>query len=503
MEDTRRRIEPMDLKNNFCLAEKRLEDLENNFENNEWLANKYKDLLKDQQSKGIIEECSRDAKEYFMPHRAVVRTNKDNTKVHMVFNCSLKAKLNLSLNDYLETGPNLNPNVLDIISNFRKFKIAFCADIEKAFLMIGISKEDRKFLKFLWLSENTNEDYKKVHMTRLPFGCKSLPFILSATIKRHIKQYRNNKPECVEMLISSLYVDDLYFGGNSVEEEFKLSSEAVLILRDASMILRKLKTNSEKLRSLWMQNGLSDDDDTCISDRELKVLSLKWNLVNDEFSLDIARLMECLKSLKSTTCYVLSIAAMIFDLIGFPGPFVVRIKCLLQEIWERGIGWDEELPDDVKIKWTNWCSELMVLKYCRYLNDKGDISVSFVTSESRVVPLKKLMLPRLELTAAVIGARIGKYLGDIFKDLIDKFVYWTDSLIVLFWIKGSVKQWKQFVSNRVVEVQEKSDPRSWNHCSGKDNPANLVSRGVPAQSLLEGDHWWCGPHWLKRKNNFF
>ncbi|XP_035228121.1 uncharacterized protein LOC118200280 [Stegodyphus dumicola] len=124
-------------------------------------------------------------------------------------------------------------------------------------------------------------------------------------------------------------------------------------------------------------------------------------------------------------------------------------------------------------------------------------------SKSRVAPLKKLTLPRLELMAAVIGARIEKYLGEVFNDLIDKFLYWTDSLIVLFWIKGSAKQWKQFVGNRVVEVQEKSDPRSWNHCSGRENSADLVSRGVPAQCLLEGDRWWCGPYWLKRKDNFF
>ncbi|XP_035205738.1 uncharacterized protein LOC118180776 [Stegodyphus dumicola] len=106
-------------------------------------------------------------------------------------------------------------------------------------------------------------------------------------------------------------------------------------------------------------------------------------------------------------------------------------------------------------------------------------------SKSRVTPLKKLTLPRLELMVAVIRARIGKCLGEVFKNLIDKFVYWTDFLIVLFWIKGSAKQWKQFVGNRVVEVQEKSDPRSWNHCSERENPADLVSRGVPAQSSAE------------------
>ncbi|KFM65150.1 Retrovirus-related Pol polyprotein from transposon TNT 1-94, partial [Stegodyphus mimosarum] len=177
-------IKPTDLKSNFCLARKGLDALKNNFVNNEWFANEYKDIIKEQQSKSIIEEYSRDAKEYFMPHRAVVRTDKDTTKVRVVFNCSSKAKLNISLNDYLKTAPNLNPNVLDVILNFKKFKIAFCADIEKAFLMIGIAAEDMKFLKFLWLSENTNEDYKIMRMTRLPFGYGQL-------WRRHVDQMRD------------------------------------------------------------------------------------------------------------------------------------------------------------------------------------------------------------------------------------------------------------------------------------------------------------------------
>ncbi|XP_035213064.1 uncharacterized protein LOC118186999 [Stegodyphus dumicola] len=138
--------------------------------------------------------------------------------------------------------------------------------------------------------------------------------------------------------------------------------------------------------------------------------------------------------------------------------------------------------------------------YCRCLNDKGNISVSFVMSKSRVAPLKKLTLPRLELMAAVIGGRTGKYLGEVFNDLIDKFVYWTDSLIVLFWIKGSAKQWKQFVGNRVVEVQEKSDPRSWNHCSGRENPADLHPlKDIPLE-VVETKKKGCVVHTTVIKN---
>ncbi|GFU57369.1 reverse transcriptase domain-containing protein [Trichonephila clavipes] len=163
-----------------------------------------------------------------MPHRPVVR-NKDRTKVRIVFNCSSKIKENLSLNDFPETGPNLNSNVLDILLNFRKFKIAFSADIERAFLMISIAVEERKFLKFLWFPDNYNENFKFMQMTRLPFGCKTSPFILSATIKGHIRQFQEHKPKSVEMLDTSLYVDDLYFGVKDIYEAYELSKDAVMI----------------------------------------------------------------------------------------------------------------------------------------------------------------------------------------------------------------------------------------------------------------------------------
>ncbi|GIY72108.1 reverse transcriptase [Caerostris extrusa] len=106
------------------------------------------EVIKYQKEHNIIQECGENEKGYFMPFRAVVRRDKLSTQVRMVFNCSSCAKGNLSLNDCLDQGPNLNPSVLDIILGFRKFKIGFCGDIEKAFLMIGIAEDDKKYLKF-------------------------------------------------------------------------------------------------------------------------------------------------------------------------------------------------------------------------------------------------------------------------------------------------------------------------------------------------------------------
>ena len=80
---------------------------------------------------------------HYMPHSAVVRKNASKTKVSVVFDASSKCTNGLSLNDCMIPGPNLNPAILNLILCFRQFGHAFSADIEKAFLQIGISEIDR------------------------------------------------------------------------------------------------------------------------------------------------------------------------------------------------------------------------------------------------------------------------------------------------------------------------------------------------------------------------
>ncbi|GIY86714.1 reverse transcriptase [Caerostris darwini] len=264
----------------------------------------------------------------------------------MVFNCSSCAKVNLSLNDCLDQGPNLNSSVLDIILGFRKFKIGFCGDIEEAFLIIGIAGDDKKYLKFLWYPDDDNDDFK---------------VLLNATIKYHTGKYSETNKSCFKMLNSSLYADDLCHGANDVESAFNLSSEAVSILSDASFNLRKLHTNSKQLYDLWIQIGLCEENSFEKDNNKLKVFGLVWNLEEDMLRVDVTSLLESFKFLENTKRSVLSTAAKVFDPVEFLSPFVVRIKRLMQEIWERGLGWDSNLPEDLESKWKKWCAEIEVL----------------------------------------------------------------------------------------------------------------------------------------------
>ncbi|GFX32511.1 hypothetical protein TNCV_2174291 [Trichonephila clavipes] len=96
------------------------------------------------------------------------------------------------------------------------------------------------------------------------------------------------------MLDTSLHVYDLHFGANDIYEVYEYS---VVILKGAVMNSRKLNTNCEELRSMWIQEGLVRSDSG--SNDHLKVLGLNWNTVKDELSLDVVSLLKSFKNLLS------------------------------------------------------------------------------------------------------------------------------------------------------------------------------------------------------------
>lgn len=74
--------------------------------------------------------------------------------------------------------------------------------------------------------------------------------------------------------------------------------------------------------------------------------------------------------------------------------------------------------------------------------------------------------------------------------------YYTDSMVALYWIVGVDKEWKQFVENRVREIRKLTPVNCWKHCSGRENPADLPSRGLLLVELTVNTLWWRGPAWL-------
>ena len=73
------------------------------------------------------------------------------------------------------------------------------------------------------------------------------------------------------------------------------------------------------------------------------------------------------------------------------------------------------------------------------------------------------------------------------------YLCFTDSMITKAWIQGNPLKWKQFVRNRVTEITDLTCQTKWFHCPGKDNPADLLTRGVKASVLMSSKLWLQGP----------
>jgi hypothetical protein len=127
-----------------------------------------------------------------------------------------------------------------------------------------------------------------------------------------------------------------------------------------------------------------------------------------------------------------------------------------------------------------------------------------VASKSRVTPLTPITIPRLELIAALILARLISTVKEAISGVIniEKIFCWTDSITVYCWIQSN-REFKQFVQNRIDEILKLTNAENWRHFAGKTNPADIGSRGCLPSELVSNNLWWNGPTWLKQSSQSY
>ena len=120
----------------------------------------------------------------------------------------------------------------------------------------------------------------------------------------------------------------------------------------------------------------------------------------------------------------------------------------------------------------------------------NDDNSRLVMVKDRVAPLKSPTLPQLERMAAFTGTRLAKHLQESLPETVVTF--WSYSQIVLHWLSTS-KTLKRFVAQRITVIHELIEPFTWKYCSSSDNPADLLTRGIPADQLKTNDLCHFGP----------
>lgn len=115
--------------------------------------------------------------------------------------------------------------------------------------------------------------------------------------------------------------------------------------------------------------------------------------------------------------------------------------------------------------------------YARTVSEENHVNVKFVCAKARVATLKELKIPRLELKAALLLPKLISRVANVLKIGREKLFSFSDSTIVLNWVKAPTSQLKQFVSNRVRQINSLVHVDSWRYIFIKNNPADLATRG--------------------------
>ena len=520
--------EKPDLSDNRAMAEKRLYTQERSLKRKpKVIADSYNEVFKGNVEKGYARELSKEeiaTPGWYLPHFAVVRENRETTKVRLVYDAAATFQ-EKSLNEEMLAGPKLQLDVLDILITFRKGAIAFMGDLMEMYCQIELAPQDRRFHRFLWRNLDENAEIKTYESTRLLFGDRASPFLAQFVIRHHAQKMETEYPLAADVCQKSIYIDDVMKSLDEVEIMKELIKQLRALFQSGGFKIRKMISNSlevmeaipEEDRAAGVVN-LQESDLPCV-----KTLGVSWDPGRDVFFFAFS--MFTLDPV--TKRNLLSVIARLFDPLQLLAPFTIRAKFLLQQAWLMGLDWDEEFPPELKVKALDWSQEVAqvaefqvprclhrgspqestlhtftdasklayaAVLYVRNVYADGTITVRIVVSKARVTPLKAISIPRLELLAAVLGLRLAVRTSQLLqlKDL----NYWTDSMDVIHWIHGQSRQYKPFVSHRIAEIQEKSLPIQWRHVPGTLNPADLATRGCTVKELVQDSFWTQGPYFL-------
>lgn len=152
------------------------------------LTGEYDGIIREQLQNNVVEVAPVEVvgKEFYIPHKAVIRETAETTKMRIVYDASARATPESpSLNECLYPGPPLQNKLWDILVRQRAYPIAVTADIQKAFLQIRIRECERDALRFHW-RKSEHGKLETLRFTRALFGLAPSPFLLGGVIEAHL-----------------------------------------------------------------------------------------------------------------------------------------------------------------------------------------------------------------------------------------------------------------------------------------------------------------------------
>lgn len=513
--------------NNVSVAKSRLFSLKASLERDS-LFSRYNSEIHKMLERGYaevvpLEESVGGDRVWYLPHRAVI-TEKKPGKVRIVFDCAARY-MSESLNDKAKQGPDLNNRLLNVLLRFRQHSIALTADIESMYNQVKVPVGDRNMLRFLWF----DADGRIVHyrMTSHLFGGVWCSSLATYALKRTVRDNPDLDPELIDTVNNAFYVDDCLKSFPCVEEAIQTVHGLRSLSELSGFKVTKFVTNNETVLAEIPESDRAPDAKGLNHGVISKTLGVQWDVNPDEFYFFVHPPTNDLVTKRT----MLSFISSMFDPLGLVNPMFITGKILFQEATRRKLDWDSPVTGDLLNRWVQWIRNLGELadfriprciksiecddgyhelhnfsdasskafgccSYLRSVNRHGTINVALVMSKAKIAPLKMLTIPRLELEAAVLSAKIDSLLRRELNIHLCSSYFWVDSQIVLAYIKNEDKRFHVYVGNRISAIRDLTTPEQWNFISGSENPADLVTRDQTLRDL-DAEKWLRGAEFLR------
>ncbi|XP_072159645.1 uncharacterized protein [Bemisia tabaci] len=474
------------------LALQRLNGTERRFNKQPELKEKYSEFLKEYESlghMGLVNSENFGLARYYIPHHAVFREDSATTKVRVVFDGSQRSSSGIALNEILYSGPKLQKDVFDVIARFRIHQKVFTCDISKMYRQILLRPDERKYQHIFWRHDG---ELKEFELNTVTYGLSSSPFLALRVIKQLTEDEGHKYPAAATALCRDMFVDDLATGAPDTQRLLELQHQTIGLLKEGCFETQKWASNCpEILLEVPPEHRTTSLDLTDECAANSKILGIHWNAQSDYFYY-VAKTGPH----EMTKRNILSQVARIFDSNGLISPIVFKAKTIIQKLWIEGLDWDDQLPDELELEWTKFYEKLpsiSLLKIDRcatapnatshslvgfsdasqlgyaaavYVRSEAEnaVKVSLLASKSRIAPCKTISIPRLELCGAQLLSTLLIHLKEQLSDVMEihNIVAFTDSQVVLDWIKTLPCKLKTFEANRVTYILERLEPSTWN-----------------------------------------
>ena len=524
--------------NNKSAVIPRLQALERKLERQPDVAKAYRETITqyvtDGHARKLTEEEAKKSNRlrWFIPHHAVFSANKPG-KVRVVFDAAA-AYRGVSLNEQLLSGPDLLQSLPGVLLRFRERAVAVSGDIKQMYHQIRVTEVDQPATSFLWRELDTSRPPDVYQMCVAIFGARSSPVIANYVLRKCLEQ---DWPEDMLDLARngdarrSFYMDDLLCSADDSSAARRLKEAVTSSLAKGGFKITKWRSNdSSALLGTTEENRGEPGTVTGLEPAGAmeKTLGVAWEERKDVLGFRLRT-----KTTPLTKRGLLSQAAAVFDPLGILAPFTVRAKTMMQRLWPKQLGWDEPLPEPERSMWLQWMDEVErvgevtiprclapqervegaqlhvfcdaseeafgAAVYLRTTDDHDRHMCRFIMAKTRVAPLKRISIVRLELQAALLGSRLAHAITRELTLPISSTTFWTDSGVVLNYVSSESHRYKAFVANRVAEIHDLTTDATWRHIPGLLNPADDCTRGMAASALTADCRWLCGPAFLREE----